>query len=117
MLLACSEHAWRRDARKLLQAQEGLNRSQQEAIARAITRSITLWQVCCRQQAPYGWQSDLQALRSIANIWIRVNNPTDVAGPKYKASACQVAEPVLLCLARRCWAGVKQQVWCNHILW
>ena len=50
-LWARSEHAWRRDARSLLQAQEGLNRSQQEAIARAITRSITLWQVRCRQQA------------------------------------------------------------------
>lgn len=30
--------------RKLLMAQDGLNRSQQEAIARAMTRSITLWQ-------------------------------------------------------------------------
>lgn len=34
--------------RKLLTAQDGLNRSQQEAIARAMTRSITLWQARIR---------------------------------------------------------------------
>lgn len=39
-----SEIAWRTDVGRLLAAQDGLNRSQQEAIARAMTRSITLWQ-------------------------------------------------------------------------
>lgn len=41
---ACRSFAWRQEAKKLLNGQEALNRSQQEAIAKALTRTVTLWQ-------------------------------------------------------------------------
>ena len=52
--------------RKLLTAQDGLNRSQQEAIARAMTRSITLWQA--RTQLSLVCSARLVMLCSILHV-------------------------------------------------
>ena len=43
--LACSDEKWRKDAKGVLGSLEGLNRSQQRAIATAMSSTFTLWQV------------------------------------------------------------------------
>lgn len=40
-----SDEDWRKDAREALASIEGLNRTQQRAIARALSATFTLWQV------------------------------------------------------------------------
>ena len=42
----CSDERWRKAARSVLGSLEGLNRSQQRAIATAMSSTFTLWQVC-----------------------------------------------------------------------
>lgn len=42
---ACSDEIWRKDAKGVLGNLEGLNRSQQRAIATAMSSTFTLWQV------------------------------------------------------------------------
>ena len=42
----CSDERWRKAARTVLGSLEGLNRSQQRAIATAMSSTFTLWQVC-----------------------------------------------------------------------
>ena len=41
-----SDERWRKAARSVLGSLEGLNRSQQRAIATAMSSTFTLWQVC-----------------------------------------------------------------------
>ena len=41
----CSDERWRKAARTVLGSLEGLNRSQQRAIATAMSSTFTLWQV------------------------------------------------------------------------
>ena len=41
----CSDESWRKDAKGVLGSLQGLNRSQQRAIATAMSSTFTLWQV------------------------------------------------------------------------
>ena len=49
----CSDEQWRKDARGVLGSLDGLNRSQQRAIATAMSSTFTLWQVLACLLASY----------------------------------------------------------------
>lgn len=47
-----SDDSWRKDARGVLASLDGLNRSQQRAIATAMSSTFTLWQVLAPDPMP-----------------------------------------------------------------